>query len=74
MHVLDMLKERGFIAQVTFEEDLYKALEREPMTFYVALTPRRTACMWATTSPSWPWRICSAPGTGLSPCAAAAPP
>ena len=30
MHVLDMLKERGFIAQVTFEEDLYKALEREP--------------------------------------------
>ena len=28
MHVLDMLKERGFVAQVTFEEDLYKALER----------------------------------------------
>ena len=39
MHVLDMLKERGFVAQVTFEEDLYKALEREPMTFYVGFDP-----------------------------------
>ena len=39
MHVLDMLKERGFIAQVTFEEDLYKALEREPMTFYLGIDP-----------------------------------
>ena len=39
MHVLDMLKERGFIAQVTFEDDLYKALEREPMTFYLGIDP-----------------------------------
>ena len=39
MHILDMLKERGFIAQVTFEDDLYKALEREPMTFYVGFDP-----------------------------------
>lgn len=38
-HVLDMLKERGFIAQVTFEEDLYKALEREPITFYLGIDP-----------------------------------
>lgn len=38
-HVLDMLKERGFVAQVTFEEDLYKALEREPMTFYLGIDP-----------------------------------
>ena len=28
MHILDTLKERGFISQVTFEEDLYKQLER----------------------------------------------
>ena len=27
-HVLDTLKERGFIAQVTYEDDLYKQLER----------------------------------------------
>ena len=27
MHILDELKERGFIAQVTFEEDLYKAMD-----------------------------------------------
>ena len=39
MHVLDMLKERGFIAQITFEDDLYKALEREPMTFYLGIDP-----------------------------------
>ena len=39
MHILDTLKERGFIAQVTFEEDLYKALEKEPMTFYLGVDP-----------------------------------
>ena len=39
MHVLDLLKERGFVAQVTFEEDLYKSLEREPMTFYTGFDP-----------------------------------
>ena len=38
MHILDILKERGFIAQVTFEEDLYKALE-QPMTFYLGIDP-----------------------------------
>ena len=26
MNALDVLKERGFVAQVTFEEDLYKAI------------------------------------------------
>ncbi|MDD3335943.1 MAG: tyrosine--tRNA ligase [Eubacteriales bacterium] len=39
MHILDTLKERGFIAQVTFEDDLYKALEREPITFYTGFDP-----------------------------------
>ena len=39
MHILDELKERGFIAQVTFEEDLYKAMEKEPMTFYLGVDP-----------------------------------
>ena len=38
MHILDTLKERGFIAQVTFEEDLYKAME-QPMTFYLGIDP-----------------------------------
>ncbi len=37
-HILDILKERGFIAQVTFEEELYKQLE-EPTTFYVGFDP-----------------------------------
>ena len=27
MHILDVLKERGFIAQTTFEDELYKQLE-----------------------------------------------
>ena len=39
MHVLDILKERGFIAQVTFEEDLYKRLEQEQVTFYTGFDP-----------------------------------
>ncbi len=39
MHILDTLKERGFIAQVTYEDELYKQLEREPTTFYVGFDP-----------------------------------
>ncbi|MDR3051127.1 MAG: tyrosine--tRNA ligase [Oscillospiraceae bacterium] len=39
MHILDTLKDRGFIAQMTFEEDLYKQLERESTTLYVGLDP-----------------------------------
>ena len=39
MHILDLLKERGFIAQVTYEEDLYKQLEKEPTKFYVGFDP-----------------------------------
>lgn len=39
MHILDTLKERGMIAQTTFEEDLYKQLEREPTTFYIGFDP-----------------------------------
>ena len=38
MHILDILKARGFIAQITFEEELYKQLE-EPTTFYVGFDP-----------------------------------
>lgn len=38
MHVLDILKERGFLAQITFEEELYEQL-KEPTTFYVGFDP-----------------------------------
>lgn len=38
MHILDTLKERGFIAQTTFEDELYKQLE-QPTTFYVGFDP-----------------------------------
>ncbi|NLB37624.1 MAG: tyrosine--tRNA ligase [Clostridiales bacterium] len=34
-HVLDILAERGLLAQITFKEELYKQLEREPTTFYI---------------------------------------
>jgi len=37
-HILDILKERGFIAQMTFEEELYEQL-KEPTTFYVGFDP-----------------------------------
>ena len=38
-NVLDILQERGFLAQITFEDDLYKQLEKEPTTFYVGFDP-----------------------------------
>lgn len=39
MHILDTLKERGLLAQITFEDELYKQLEKEPTTFYVGFDP-----------------------------------
>lgn len=38
-NVLDVLKERGFIKQVTFEEDLYKMFDSEKVTFYAGFDP-----------------------------------
>ena len=37
-HILDTLKERGFIAQMTFPDELYEQL-KEPTTFYVGFDP-----------------------------------
>lgn len=37
-HILDILKERGFIAQMTFPEELYEQL-KQPTTFYVGFDP-----------------------------------
>ena len=39
MHILDTLKERGFIAQTVYEDDLYKLMEEEPVTFYLGIDP-----------------------------------
>ncbi len=39
MNVMDTLKERGFLKQVVFEEDLRKALESESMAFYIGFDP-----------------------------------
>ena len=39
MHILDELKQRDILAQVTFEEDLYKLLDTESVTFYVGIDP-----------------------------------
>ncbi len=37
-HILDTLKERGFIAQMTYPDELYEQL-KEPTTFYVGFDP-----------------------------------
>ena len=63
-HVLDLLKERGFIAQMTFEDELYEQL-KNPTTFYVGFHPP-IPCTSATTSRSWRWRTCSARVTAPS--------
>ena len=39
MNILDVLKERGFIKQVVYEEDLYKKLESGSMSFYIGFDP-----------------------------------
>ena len=38
-NVLDTLRERGFLQQITFEEELYKMLGQEPTTFYIGFDP-----------------------------------
>lgn len=39
MSVFDTLKERGYLAQVTHEEELKKALDTEQLTFYMGFDP-----------------------------------
>ena len=39
MNALDVLRERGFVAQVTFEDELYKKLDQEHVTFYCGFDP-----------------------------------
>ena len=36
---MDVLRERGFIAQTVYEDDLYKMLDNEKVTFYVGFDP-----------------------------------
>lgn len=38
-NVFDVLKARGFIKQTVFEEDLYKMLSEEKVTFYIGYDP-----------------------------------
>ena len=39
MNAYDILKERGFIAQVTYEDDLRKAFDEGMVTFYTGFDP-----------------------------------
>ncbi|MBR2324134.1 MAG: tyrosine--tRNA ligase, partial [Clostridia bacterium] len=38
-NVFDTLKERGFIKQTVYEEDLYKMLGEESVSFYIGFDP-----------------------------------
>ena len=38
-NVFDVLKERGFIKQTVYEEDLYKLLANESVPFYIGFDP-----------------------------------
>lgn len=57
-HILDLLKERGFIAQMTFEDELYEQL-KNPTTFYVGFDPTADSLHIGHYIPSWRWRTCS---------------
>lgn len=39
MNVMDTLRERGFIKQTVFEEDLYKLLGEQKVSFYIGFDP-----------------------------------
>ncbi len=39
MNALDLLKERGFVKQITFEDELYKAFDEGMVPFYVGFDP-----------------------------------
>ncbi|MGI5878124.1 MAG: tyrosine--tRNA ligase [Christensenellales bacterium] len=39
VNALDILRQRGFIKQITFEDELYALLGREPVAFYVGFDP-----------------------------------
>ena len=38
-NVYDILKERGYLAQATHEEEIRDLLGREPVTFYIGFDP-----------------------------------
>ena len=38
-NALDILRERGFLAQITFEDELNRAFEEGPITFYTGFDP-----------------------------------
>ena len=38
-NVLDVLKQRGYLKQVVYEEELYKLLDEEKVTFYTGYDP-----------------------------------
>ena len=39
MNALDILRERGFVKQITFEDELYKAFDEGMVSFYVGFDP-----------------------------------
>jgi tyrosyl-tRNA synthetase len=39
MSVLDILKERGFIQQLTHEDEIAELLDKEKITFYIGFDP-----------------------------------
>jgi tyrosyl-tRNA synthetase len=38
-NIMDILRERGFIKQTIYEDELYKKLEQEPVVFYIGFDP-----------------------------------
>lgn len=45
MSVYDVLKERGFLKQLSHEDEIKELLEKEKSLFILVSTPQPTACM-----------------------------
>ena len=61
MSVIDTLKERGYLKQLSHEEEIKELLEKEKITFYIGFDPTADSFMWVISSRLWSWPICSVP-------------
>ena len=67
MNALDLLKERGFVKQITFEDELYKAFDDGMVSFYVGFDPTADSLHIGHYIPIMAWRTCKRRATSPSP-------
>ena len=72
-NAVDVLRARGFVAQVSDEDALRRAFDSGRVTLYQGFDPTATSLHAGTWSASWRWPTSSVQATVPSPWSAAAP-